>query len=119
MVKRVMHFLVAIPLSKNNTGQSQHLPAQCFAILSSFKFRHPRTPVYWILISKGFKTYLLLANNYYSYYPHYDEKNAHLKDFVESYCKEYFSEYYNKETGLLNFGDDYQPLKADVAPITT
>ncbi len=89
-----------------------------FRYIISFKFRHPRTPIYWILISKGFKTYLLLANNYYSYYPHYGEKNAHLKDFVESYCKEYFSEYYNHETGLLNFGEDYQPLKADVAPIT-
>ncbi len=37
-----------------------------FRYIINFKFRHPRTPVYWILISKGFKTYLLLANNYYS-----------------------------------------------------
>ncbi len=46
------------------------------------------------------------------------KKNLHLKDFVESYCHQYFSEYCEKSTGLLNFGDDYQPLKADVAPIT-
>jgi hypothetical protein len=29
-----------------------------------------------------------------------------------------FGEYYDKEVGLLNFGDDYQPLKGEVAPIT-
>ncbi|RKG44391.1 MULTISPECIES: hypothetical protein [Acinetobacter] len=89
-----------------------------YRYIVSFKLRYPLVPVYWILISKGFKTYLLLANNYYSYYPHYGAKNSHLKDFVESYCKEYFAEYYNGETGLLNFGEDYQPLKADVAPIS-
>ncbi|OTG72305.1 hypothetical protein B9T26_10235 [Acinetobacter sp. ANC 4169] len=89
-----------------------------FRYIVAFKIRYPLKPIYWILISKGFKTYLLLANNFYSYYPHYGEKHPHLKDFVESYCHQYFSEYYEKSTGLLNFGGDYQPLKADVAPIT-
>ena len=90
-----------------------------YRYIVSFKLRYPLTPIYWILISKGFKTYLLLANNYYSYYPHYGEKNSHLQDYVDSYCRQYFAEYYDKASGLLNFGEDYQPLKADVAPITT
>ncbi len=70
------------------------------------------------MISKGFKTYLLLANNYYSYYPHYGDKHPHLQDYVDSYCRQYFAEYYDQSSGLLNFGADYQPLKDDVAPIT-
>ena len=37
---------------------------------------------------------------------------------VEHYCEKFFGEYYDKEAGLLNFGDDYQPLKGEVAPIT-
>ncbi|MFX6048671.1 hypothetical protein ABTE94_20260, partial [Acinetobacter baumannii] len=62
--------------------------------------------------------YLLLANNYFVYYPHHEGKHAHLKPIVEHYCKTYFNEYFDHDSGLLNFGSDYQPLKADVAPIT-
>lgn len=81
------------------------------------KLKHPTQPIYWMLISKGFKTYLLLTNNYITYYPNIENKNEHLKDMIQAYCEQYYKEYYNKETGLLNFGDDYQPLKESVAPI--
>jgi hypothetical protein len=36
---------------------------------------------------------------------------------IEHYCENFFGEYYDKEVGLLNFGDDYQPLKGEVAPL--
>ncbi|TCM60506.1 hypothetical protein EC844_13233 [Acinetobacter calcoaceticus] len=83
----------------------------------TYKMKHPTRPVYWMLISKGFKTYLLLANNYYTYYPNVENKHSHLKHLIEAYCVQYFDEYYNPQTGLLNFGEDYQALKASVAPI--
>lgn len=87
--------------------------------LIAYKLKHPTKPIYWMLISKGFKTYLLLANNYPTYYPHVDDEHAHLKDMVDAYCAHYYQDYYDAETGLLNFGDDYQPLKESVAPIHT
>lgn len=82
------------------------------------KLKHPTEAVYWMLISKGFKTYLLLANNYFSYFPHYNNKNQHLAPIVDAYCRQYFDKYYDADKGILNFGNDYQPLKGDVAPIT-
>lgn len=97
---------------------SRALQRAMYRYIITYKIRHPFSPVYWILISKGFKTYLLLANNYYSYYPHYGNKNERLEGYVTSYCEQYFSEYYDPQTGLINFGNDYQPLKGDVAPIT-
>lgn len=97
---------------------SRALQRAMYRYIIAYKARHPFVPVYWILISKGFKTYLLLANNYYSYFPHYGEKHHRLEKYIHSYCEQYFGEYFNKESGLLNFGENYQPLNADVAPIT-
>ncbi len=97
---------------------SRALQRAMYRYIIAYKMRHPFQPIYWILISKGFKTYLLLANNYYRYFPHYGEKHERLEKYINSYCEQYFSEYFDRESGLLNFGEDYQPLKADVAPIT-
>ena len=34
---------------------------------------HPTLPVYWFLISKGYKTYLLLSRNYVEHWPRWEE----------------------------------------------
>jgi len=83
------------------------------------KLRYLGRPVYWFLISKGYKTYLLLANNFLSYYPRYDRPtDSPLRELVVAYCKRLFPDNYNARTGLLEFGDNAQHLHADVAPIT-
>ena len=87
-------------------------------LMIKLRFEHPFDNFYWMLISKGYKTYLLLANNYYVYYPHFKGKHGNLKPIVEHYCKKFFADYFDAKTGLLNFGSDYQPLKGEVAPIT-
>ncbi len=97
---------------------SRALQRAMFRYTISFKFKYPTQPIYWMLISKGFKTYLLLANNYFTYYPHCDQKHQRLEPHVKAYCEQYFLNYFDKEKGLLDFGDDYQPLKPDIAPIT-
>ena len=97
---------------------SRALQRAMFRYVLSFKLRHTGKPIYWLLISKGFKTYLLLANNYKHYYPNPESKDDHLKEYVLSYCREFYSDYYDENSQLLNFGDDYQALKPDVAPIT-
>lgn len=82
------------------------------------RFQYPLDEFYWLLISKGYKTYLLMANNYYIYYPNLTGKFESLAPVLKYYCNTYFPEYYDQETGLINFGSDYQPLKGEVAPIT-
>jgi hypothetical protein len=83
-----------------------------------FKFRYFFKPVYWLLISKGFKTYLLMANNFEHHFPRADGHDAHLEPLVQAYSNSFYADYYNQETSLLNFGETYQALKPDVAPIT-
>lgn len=87
-------------------------------LLIRLRLQYPLDEFYWLLISKGYKTYLLMANNYYVYYPHFEGKHQHLAPVVEYYCKKFFPDYYNDNSQLLNFGEDYQPLKGEVAPIT-
>jgi len=79
---------------------------------------HPLTPQYWLLISKGYKTFLLFHNNFYEVYPSPDGTGEHLKPFVEAYCEYLFPGKLDRETMLLDFGDDYCRLREGVAPIT-
>jgi hypothetical protein len=39
------------------------------------KLSNPLRRVYWLLISKGYKTYLLMAKNFVEYYPRHDRPN--------------------------------------------
>lgn len=97
---------------------SRALQLEFFKFLIAHKARHPLSPIYWFLISKGFKTYLLLANNFFTFYPRHDGHEPYLADIVDAYCEKFFPAYYNRERRILDFGHDYAPLKSDVAEIT-
>lgn len=97
---------------------SRALQLEFFKFLIAEKARHPLRPIYWFLISKGFKTYLLLANNFYTYFPRHDGQDEYLGDIVDAYCEQMFPAYYQRERRLLDFGHDYSPLRGDVAEIT-
>ncbi|MEK8087129.1 hypothetical protein WNB94_11960 [Aquabacterium sp. A3] len=78
----------------------------------------PLTPQYWLLISKGYKTYLLMARNFPDYYPRRGEDNPAMTDMVAEYCEAMFPGKLNRDTMLLEFGDDANRLKPEVADIT-
>lgn len=91
-------------------------------VVRNIVFRPPWIPLYWFLISKGYKTYLLMTNNSYKFYPrvggnpgHQDE---HYRHITQSYCEQLFPEAFDREKMILNFGNDYVRLKGDVADIT-
>jgi len=96
---------------------SRALPLAFFLYLVRVVLRHPLTPVFWLLISKGYKTYLLLANNFFRFYPHPENRYQQYQPIIPQYCERLFPGYYDAERGILDFGNDYQRLKADVAPI--
>ena len=68
------------------------------------KLKRPMTPLFWLLISKGYKTYLLLANNFHYYYPHPENSYPQLEPIVRHYCEEMFPGCYDAERGVLDFG---------------
>ncbi|MCG8394404.1 MAG: hypothetical protein MI745_15095 [Pseudomonadales bacterium] len=82
------------------------------------KFRHPFRPLFWLLISKGYKTYLLMANNFQNYYPNPESNSRAMEKMVDDYCERLFPGCYCSERKLLDFGEGYTHLKSDVADIT-
>ena len=82
------------------------------------RIKHPFTPFYWFLISKGYKTYLLLTNNFYKYYPCVHKEDPRLKRITQAYCEQLFPEYFDRDKMLLDFGGSYVRLKEDIARIT-
>lgn len=97
---------------------SRVLQAKFYLRMIREKLGNPFQPLYWLLISKGYKTYLLLANNFYHYYPDPGGRYQHLRGVVDQYCDRLFPDYFDRDRGLLDFGDGYQFLRAEVADIT-
>ena len=86
------------------------------------RIKHPLIPFYWFLISKGYKTYLLMTNNFYNYYPKLNgnrgERDATYHNITQAYCQALFPNAFDAEKMLLDFGEQYVRLKGDVADIT-
>lgn len=82
------------------------------------RMKRPLVPFYWCLISKGYKTYLLMTNNFYNYYPNVNGKDDKYRRITEAYCQQLFPEAFDREKMLLDFGESYVRLKGDVAAIT-
>ena len=97
---------------------SRALVTSFFLYLVRVIIRHPLTPVFWLLISKGYKTYLLMANNFFRFYPHPQNRYAEYEPLVEAYSETLFPGYYCRSRKVLDFGDSYQFLHNDVAAIT-
>lgn len=82
------------------------------------KLRHPLVPVYWFLISKGYKTYLLLSRNFPEYWPRYDRPTPPWHRAVIDYLsREKFGAAWQPEDGVLRFPHDEGRLREDVAPV--
>jgi hypothetical protein len=82
------------------------------------RLKRPFVPFYWFLISKGYKTYLLMTNNFYNYYPNVNGKDEKYKRITQAYCSNLFPEAFDSKNMLLDFGQDYVRLKEAVADIT-
>lgn len=84
------------------------------------KIKYPFRPVWWFLISKGYKTYLLLANNFIEYYPRFDKKTPKkYSELIQSLSHKFYPNKYNFETGVIEFeANEHEHLKDFIAPIT-
>lgn len=82
------------------------------------KLRHLRVPVYWFLISKGYKTYLLLARNFNEYWPRWDKPTPQWQAAViDDFARRRFPDAWRPEVGLLKFAECEGRLKCDVAQV--
>jgi Cupin-like domain len=82
------------------------------------KARHPFVPVYWFLISKGYKTYLLLSRNYPEYWPRRDIPTpAWPAAVIKTLAAEKFGQFFDPERGVVRFDRPMGRVRAGMAPI--
>ena len=82
------------------------------------KLKSPFMPFYWMLISKGYKTYLLLANNFPEHYPRYEHTTPEREQGVlDSLSEDLFGDCYKKDTGLIEFTESLGQLKPGIADV--
>lgn len=90
-----------------------------FWFLVSSKLRSPLRPVYWMLMSKGVKTYLMLRTNFFESYPnHLRPTPAQYQKTLDSFYSMKFGNSYSPETNLIRFKEKMGSVKSDVSAAT-
>lgn len=82
------------------------------------KIKHFPKKYYLFLISKGYKTYLLLANNFTCYFPRQNVNTPlHHQHIMDSYADKLYGDLYHKEKGVIEFEGVHDSVKRGVADI--
>src|SRR5688500_11984751 len=83
------------------------------------KLSRPFEPLYWFLISKGYRTYLMMANNFAEHYPRYEQPTPpDMQALIDRFALILYPDRYDPALGTIPAaGKACDRLKADVAPI--
>lgn len=82
------------------------------------KLAHPFEPLFYFLLSKGYKTYLLLTRSYPQHWPRHDaETPPDKKAILDALAREKYGALYDAERGIIHMGVADGRLREDVAPI--
>ena len=78
----------------------------------------PETPLYWLLISKGFRTYLYLPVFYHEFWPQHDRKTpSEMRRLLDGFAMQKWPEFYDSASGLLRFPQSLGALKTHLADL--
>lgn len=100
-------------------GQKQ-LQLAFLKLLFRTKLRAPRRPVYWFLLSKGYRTYLLLANAFPRSVPRVDRADdAGLRRILDRLATGRYGTEYDPANGVIRYATPHERVREGVAPVTT
>lgn len=89
-----------------------------FSYVMRRKLAAPLTPVYWFLITKGYKTYLLLSRNFPEHWPRPGKPTPPWQQAVlDQLAREKFGSAWVPECGILHFATPQGRLRIEVAPV--
>jgi hypothetical protein len=98
-------------------GQKQ-LQIAFVRILLLLKARAPFTPLYWFLISKGYRTYMLLANAFPRAVPRHDRaEDPALRAALDTLAEQRFGAAYDPARGIVRLAA-HERVRDGLAPIT-
>ncbi len=74
--------------------------------------------LYWLLISKGYKTYKYLSAFYKEFYPKYDKQTPNFEQkIIDFFGEKFYSKYYDKKTGIIKMNKTKDYLKEEYSKI--
>jgi hypothetical protein len=77
-------------------------------------------PVYWLLISSGYKSYRFLPVFYHEFYPRHDQPTPPaVQGVIDALAAMRFGEQYNPHTGIVRFAGGGTPLRPGVAEVSS
>jgi hypothetical protein len=83
------------------------------------RLRAPLTPYWWILISKGYKTYLMMANNFEEHWPRHEQSTPPDADVViRAFGDALFGADYRADAGVVRWERPRGRLRAGLADVT-
>lgn len=98
-------------------GQKQ-LQTAFARILLTLKLRAPHRPLYWFLISKGWRTYLLLANGFAKAVPRCDRPDDPiLRGALDALATERFGAQYDSATSIIRYATEHERVREGLAPV--
>jgi hypothetical protein len=88
--------------------------------LLQVKLRHPLRPVFWFLISKGYRTYLLMTNNFPEHYPRFEKMTPPpLQNVMNCFYSQRFGQSFRSQEGLIQVAQSKASgLREYIAEIT-
>jgi len=105
-------------IEKNHRG-SLALPVAWGRLMLSIMSQHPDRELYWLLISKGYKTYRFLPVFFREFYPSYvKEAPAFEKALLCSLGRQKWGDEFDSESWIIRASEGAQYLRPGVADIT-
>jgi hypothetical protein len=85
----------------------------------AIKLRAPWRPLYWFLVSKGYRTYLLLANAFPHAVPRVGSApHPALRAMLDELATERFGAQYDRTLGVVRYATPHERVRDDIAPVT-
>ena len=82
------------------------------------KLRHPLRPVHWLLVTKGYRTYLLLTRNFPCHWPRHDRPTPpEVQKLIGAVARRRFGERFDAARGVLRACAGGGHVRSGVAPI--
>lgn len=126
--QKVMHFRVEgqrlravfsgdTIIARSHWGE-QELGRAWSQFVAELRAEEPEVPLYWFLISKGYRTYLFLPLFFHQFYPRHDRITpAREQKILDTLASIRYPGYYARESGLIVFPESHGNLNRQLAEI--
>ena len=90
-----------------------HLLKSWFRVAGAIKAQQPKTPLYWLLLVMGHRTYRILADFFHEFAPRLGEQpHPMLIALRDQFVRKKFGDYFDPSTGLVTFPESRGQLAA-------